>query len=598
MTRTPLRPLAHILTARAKGENPDKIERENLNKRHEVIRDTVRVQTEGRLLVLAGLFLCAFIVVGARMAMLSATEPQEPRAQAPGAAIATARADIVDRNGRILATNLVTHALYAQPPQMVDPQRAARELVKVFPDLEEERLIKDFTGKRKFLWIKKKISPEQKQAVFDIGEPGLLFGPREMRLYPNGKLAAHVMGGASFGKEGVSAAEVIGVAGVEKQFDDYLRDPANGGAPLELSLDLTVQTAIEQVLYGGMKLMNAKGAASVLMDVHTGEVISVVSLPDFDPNNRPRPLTVADAGKDQSDSPLFNRAVQGVYELGSTFKIFTAIQAMDLGLVGPETVIDTGVPMKIGKYRIKEFRNKNYGKLSVSDIIVKSSNRGTGRMALDIGAERQQEFLKTLGFFTRTPFEIVEAQGSTPLLPSKWGKLSTITISYGHGLSSTPMHLAAGYAAIANGGYAVTPTVLKQNSYARGPRVMSEASAIAARQMLRKVVTEGTASFGEVEGYQVAGKTGTADKPKPRGGYYDDKVINTFASMFPANDPKYVLIVTLDEPLDTSGSEPRRTAGWTAVPVAAEIVRRAAPLLGLKPEIEPLDASALTLTSN
>ncbi|MDA5094048.1 penicillin-binding protein 2 [Aliiroseovarius sp. KMU-50] len=598
MNRIPLRPLARILDARAKGENPDQIERENLHDRHEVIRDKVRLQTEGRLLVLAGVFLCAFVTVGAKMAILAASEAQEPRAQAPGAAIATARADIVDRNGRILATNLVTHALYAQPPQMVNPERAAAELVKIFPDLKEDRLLKDFTGKRKFLWIKKKLSPEQKQAVFEIGEPGLLFGPREMRLFPNGRLAAHVMGGASFGKEGVSAAEVVGVAGVEKQFDDYLRDPANGGAPLQLSLDLTIQSAIEQVLYGGMKLLNAKGAASVLMDVHTGEVISVVSLPDFDPNNRPRPLTVADAGKDQSDSPLFNRAVQGVYELGSTFKIFTAIQAMDLGLVGPETVIDTGATMKIGKFRIKEYKNKNYGKLSVADVIVKSSNRGTGRMALEIGAERQQEFLKDLGFFERTPFELVEASGSTPLLPPRWGKLSTITVSYGHGLSSSPMHLAAGYAAIANGGYKVTPTVLKQSHVARGPRVMTEASAIAARQMLRKVVTEGTASFGEVEGYQVAGKTGTADKPKPQGGYYDDKVINTFASMFPANNPKYVLIVTLDEPMDTSGSEPRRTAGWTSVPVAAEIIRRAAPLLGLKPEIEPLDASALTLTSN
>ncbi|UWP91139.1 penicillin-binding protein 2 [Aliiroseovarius crassostreae] len=598
MSRIPLRPLARILDARAKGENPDQIERENLNDRHEVIRDRVRLRTEGRLLVLAGVFLSAFVVVGARMSILSASEPQEPRGQVAGSAIATARADILDRNGRILATNLVTHALYAQTRDMVDPPRAAAELAKIFPDLDEKELLEDFTGKRKFLWIKKKISPEQKQAVFDIGEPGLLFGPREMRLFPNGRLAAHVLGGASFGKEGVSAAEVIGVAGVEKQFDEFLRDPANGGAPLELSLDLTVQTAIEQVLYGGMKLMNAKGAASVLMDVHTGEVISVVSLPDFDPNNRPRPLTVADRGKDQSDSPLFNRAVQGVYELGSTFKIFTAIQAMDLGLVNPNTVIDTGVPMKIGKYRIKEFKNKNYGELSVSDIIVKSSNRGTGRMALEIGPERQQEFLKTLGFFERTPFEIVEAQGSTPLLPPKWGKLSTVTISYGHGLSSTPMHLASAYAAIANGGYAVTPTVLKQTQAKRGPRVMSEASAVAARQMLRKVVTEGTASFGEVEGYQVAGKTGTADKPKPGGGYYDDKVINTFASMFPADNPRYVLIVTLDEPVETSGPKPRRTAGWTAVPVAAEIVRRVAPLLGMKPKIEPLDPTGLTLTSN
>ncbi|MCP4819610.1 MAG: penicillin-binding protein 2, partial [Shimia sp.] len=190
-----------------------------------------------------------------------------------------------------LATNLETHALYAQPPHMIDKERVARELVEIFPNLSEERLIKDFTGKRKFLWIKKKLSPEQKQAVHDIGDPGLQFGRREMRLYPNGQLAAHVLGGSTFGEEDVHAAELVGVAGVEKYFDEVLRDPANGGRALTLSLDLTVQDASERVLYGGMKLLNAKGASSVLMDVHTGEIISMVSLPDFDPNDRPRVLT-------------------------------------------------------------------------------------------------------------------------------------------------------------------------------------------------------------------------------------------------------------------------------------------------------------------
>ena len=406
MTRTPLRPLARILPARDAGESPAAIERENLRVRHEEMRDRARTRAEGRLLVLGVFFFAAFLTVGVRMGMLATSEPMEPRASAQGAAISAARADIVDRKGRLLATNFETHALYAQPPLMVDPAAAAKGLAAIFPDLKEDALLRDFTGKRKFLWIRRKISPEQMQAVHEIGDPGLLFGPREMRLYPNGSLAAHVMGGASFGKEGVSAAEVIGVAGVEKYFDDYLRDPANGQRPLTLSLDLTVQAAAEQVLYGGMKLMNAKGATSVLMDVHTGEIVSVVSLPDFDPNNRPRPATSGDQG----DSPLFNRSVQGVYELGSTFKIFAAAQAVDLGLVSPSTIIDTSGPMKVGGFRIGEFRNKNYGKLSVADIIVQSSNRGTGRMALQIGAERQQEFLKSMGFFDATPFEIVEAR--------------------------------------------------------------------------------------------------------------------------------------------------------------------------------------------
>jgi cell division protein FtsI (penicillin-binding protein 3) len=594
MIRTPLRPLARILEARQKGENPDAIERENTRIRHEQMRDHARLRAEGRLFVLGAFFFCAFAVVGARMGLLATSEPVEPRAHAPGAMISASRADIVDRNGSILATNFDTHALYAQPKHMVDPVMAAKGLVRVFPDLDEERLIKDFTGERKFLWIKRKISPEQKQAVHDIGDPGLLFAPRDMRLYPNGTLAAHVMGGASFGKEGVHGAEVIGVAGVEKYFDDYLRDPANGNTPLQLSLDLSVQAAAERVLWGGMKLMNAKGATSVLMDVKTGEVISVVSLPSFDPNDRPRPATEGDA----SDSPLFNRSVQGVYELGSVFKIFAAAQAIELGLVNAETVIETAGPMRVGGFNIGEFQNKNYGKLSVTDIIVHSSNRGTGRLALQIGVERQQKFLKDLGFFEATDYEIVEAAGGKPLLPQRWTDLSTVTISYGHGLSTSPMHLAAGYAAIANGGFRVKPTILKQNGPQLGPRVMSERAASDARIMLRKVVADGTASFAEVPGYFVGGKTGTADKPNPRGGYYKDKTLATFASMFPAHDPKYVLIVTLDEPVETSGDKPRRTAGWTAVPIAAEMIRRVAPLLGVRPTVEPVNPTMVTLTGS
>ncbi|MCR9157557.1 MAG: penicillin-binding protein 2 [Rhodobacteraceae bacterium] len=595
MIRTPLRPLARILDARRKGENPDAIERENLRIRHEQTRDKARSRAEGRLLVMAVMFFCAFGVIGARMGTLAASEPAEPRAQSTGASIIASRADIVDRQGRILATNMETFSLYAHPHQMIDPNRTATELVKIFPELDVERLRKDFTGKRKFMWVRKKLSPEQKQKVHDIGEPGLLFGPREMRLYPNGALASHILGGASFGREGVHSAEVIGTAGIEKFFDEELRDPAREGAPLKLSLDLTIQAATERVLLGGMKLMNAKGAASVLMDIYTGEVIAIASLPDFDPNDRPRPLTQGEA----ADSPLFNRAVQGVYELGSTFKVFTSAQALELGLVNPTTVIDTSGPMKVGGFKIGEFNNKNYGPLSVSDIIVKSSNRGTGRLALAIGTQRQQEFLKGLGFFEPTPLEIVEAAGGKPLLPQRWTDLSSVTISYGHGLSSSPLHLAAGYAAIANGGFKVEPTLLKQSGAKLGPRLMAERTARQSLDMLRKVVTEGTASFGEVPGYSVGGKTGTADKPKARGGgYYNDKVINTFASVFPTNDPKYVLIVTLDEPVETSGTKPRRTAGWTAVPVAAEMIRRVAPLLGLRPEVETRQLTGIINTSN
>ncbi len=588
MIRTPLRPLARILPARLRGENTDRIEADNIRQRHEEMRDRARARAESRLLFVAVLFLAGFSVIGARMTVLASSEAVEPQASASSASIVAQRANIVDRNGRVLATNLITNSLYAQPKLMVEPERAAKELAAIFPDLKEERLLKDFTGARKFLWVKKKISPEQMQAVHDIGEPGLLFGPREMRLYPNGRLAAHVLGGASFGREGVHSAEVIGTAGVEKAFDDFLRDPALEGAPLRLSIDMTIQSAMRRVLDGGMKLMNAKGATAVLMKVDTGEVVSMVSLPDFDPNTRPRDLIEGDP----SDSPLFNRAVQGVYELGSTFKIFAAAQALELKLVNPTTMLDTKGPMRWGRYKIRDF--SNYGDtLSVTDVIVKSSNIGTARMALNIGAKRQKEFLGSMGFFEPSPVELVEAPGAKPLLPKKWSDISTMTVSYGHGMAASPLHLASAYATVVGGGTLVKPTLLKVDSVKPGPRVMSEQTSRQAREMLHQVVERGTASFMKGTGYMVGGKTGTADKPKPRGGYHKDKVIATFASAFPMNDPQYVLIVTLDEPSENSGKKPRRTAGWTAVPVAAEIVKRTAPLLGLRP-IETGPATGVT----
>lgn len=594
MSRTPLRPLARILRARAIGENPDLIEAENRARRHAAQADAQRQRAEGRLLVLGFAFFCAFGLIGLRMAELAASMPQEPRAAVAGNPIIGQRADIVDRNGRLLATNLATHALYAHPRDMLDPAAAAAGLAAIFPDLDAEALLQEFTGQRRFLWIRRQISPEQMQAVHDIGSPGLLFGPREMRLYPNGPIAAHVLGGASYGREGVASAEVIGVAGVERQFDAALRDPANEGAPLQLSLDLSVQAVTEQVLAGGMGIMNAKGASSVLMDIHTGEVLALASLPDFDPNDRPAPLTSGD----QSDSPLFNRAVQGVYELGSVFKIFTTAQAMELDLITPETMVDTSGPLTWGRFRIRDFRDVG-PRLSATDVIVESSNIGTARIAMQIGAERQRAFLDGLGFLAPTGLELIEAPTGRPLLPRNWSEISTMTISYGHGLSSSPVHLAAGYASLLNGGTRVTPTLLRRDQVAPGPRVVSAEVSAAARAMLREVVRRGTASFAEVPGYRVGGKTGTADKPRPEGGgYYEDKVIATFAAVFPADDPRYVLVVTLDEPIETSGAEPRRTAGWTAVPVAAELIRRTAPLLGLRPQIDSPGQAGITLTAN
>jgi cell division protein FtsI (penicillin-binding protein 3) len=487
---------------------------------------------------------------------------------------------------------MLTHALYVQTKDLIDPARVARELAVIFPELDAPTLERRFTDGRSFMWVRRVMSPEQMQAVHNIGDPGLLFGPREMRLYPNGQLAAHILGGASFGAEGVDRAEVIGTAGIEKAMDARLRDPAQAGTPLELSLDLTVQATVEEVLETGVRQYEAKGGAVILMDVRTGEIAAMASYPSFDPNDRPNPL--ADPKAEPGDSVLFNRAVQGVYELGSTFKIFAAAQAMDLGLVTPDTPVNTQ-SLSVGRKRFTEFDNKNYGPTkTVSEVMEVSSNIGTGHLALQIGAERQKAFYKALGLLDPSPVELIEAPGARPLVPKKWPDVVTVTASFGHGMSSSPLNLAAAYATLANGGIKVTPTLLRRNEVMVGPRVVSEQAALDSITMLRRVVTNGTASMAKMDEYAIGGKTGTADKPMRGGGYYEDKVITTFASVFPTEAPKYVLLVTLDEPIDRTGPEVRRTAGWTAVPVAAEIVRRSAPLLGLRPAIAAPALDGLT----
>jgi len=592
MIRTPLRPLARIFFARSAGENPDLIEYANRRERIEMQHERILRKTQRRLIMMGGIFIISFGVIGMRMTALAVSAPSEPKARATAAQILASRADIIDRNNRVLATNIETHSLYAHPQHVVNPVTAARQLAEIFPDIDAVKMEARLKGARKFLWLKSAISPEEKQAVHDIGDPGLLFGPREMRLYPNGQLAGHILGGTTFGEQGVHSAETLGIAGVEKAFDGFLRDPKFNGRPLQLSIDLSVQSAMEEVLYGGMRLMNAKAASAVLMEVHTGEILALSSLPDFDPNNRPHMLTEGD----QADDPLFNRAVQGVYELGSVFKTFAVAQAMELGLVTADTMIDTK-RFRWGKYPIKDF--KNYGpKLTVENVLVKSSNVGTARLSKMIGGENQKTFLKNLGLLAATPIELVEGPTGKPQFPSNWSEISTMTISYGHGISTSPVHLASAYSTIVNGGTLVKPTVVKQTVPRIGERIISQKVSMRLRTMLRHVVTEGTASFGEVPGYSVAGKTGTADKPNNQGGYHKDKVLATFASFFPSANPKYVLIVTLDEPEDRAGFEPRRTAGWTAVPVGAEVIRRVAPLLGLAPEIETSGQNGLTLASN
>jgi len=594
MTRRPLRPISQIISARKNGQNPDHIERENIRQRHLVMEKVTRIRSESRLLVLIGFFFVSFLAIGLKMGMLSMITPAEPISSTQILQTLTKRADILDRNGSILATNLITNALYAKPNLMIDKQTAAKELVKIFPDLKLLNLINQFEGTKKFIWIKRKISPEQMQAVHELGEPGLKFGPREMRLYPNGRLAAHVLGGVRYGRQSVHSAELVGSAGVELQFDKFLQDELGSGDPLILSLDLGVQSAIGHVLQGGMQLMNAKGAAAILMDIHSGEIISMVSLPDFDPNDRVQKVSK----KNGSQSSLFNKAVQGRYELGSVFKVFTAAMALEDGIVNQNTLVDTSSPIIWGKHRISNY-HRLPEELSFTDVIVKSSNTGTSRLAKELGGVRQKEFLTNLGFFESTGIELVEGKQITSQYPSNWSEISTMTISYGHGISSSPLHLAAAFASVLNGGLKVNPTLLKRNGTDKiRKRVIRSDVSQTLINILYQVVERGTASAARVHGYSVAGKTGTAKKVKPTGGYYNKKNITTFASVFPAEAPKYVLLVTLDEPVVITGLKSRRTAGWTAAPISSEIIYRAAPLLGVRPNLQNKINDGLLLVGN
>ena len=583
MIRVPLRPLAHILAVRSSGGNPDDIEKQNVNQRYIAYTDLTQKRAERRLFFVGIMFLISFVLVCARMTVLASSEVSSVLTEVSPSNLISQRSNILDRNGNILATNLPTFALYARPQVMIRPQLAVKKLINIFPDLNAKKMLTDFTGQKTFLWVKDKLSPEQRQAVHEIGEPGLMYGPREMRLYPNGRFASHVLGGTRFNNQSATNADMVGSAGVEATFNNYLSDRADEGKALQLSLDLSVQAAVENILGGSMNIMRAKGATSIVLDVITGEIITMVSLPDFDPNNR----QIEFAGDNANNNPLFNRAVQGVYELGSTYKVFTVAKALDLGLVDPETEIDVFRKTNILGTEVRDDHYK-VPKLSVTDILTESSNVGTATLAAKIGKNNQISMLKDLGLFHPTEVELIEAKGITPLKPKKWIDSSTVTISYGYGLSMSPLHLAVAYATLINGGFKVTPTILKQDNKDLGRRVISAETSNQLRKILRSVVQRGTATLGNVEGYEVGGKTGTANKQKVGArGYDNDRVVSTFVSFFPVKIPRYVLLVSFDEPSYRGGKEKNeRSAGWTAVPVAAEIIKRIAPLLNLRPSFD------------
>lgn len=538
-------------------------------------------RAELRLGLLCLVFIMGFGALGFRMSVLAASEPREPRVAVSEAPQATGRRPITDRHGRILAIDLPTYAIYAHPREMaragVSPGEAAAQLAATL-GVDEAALRQKLQKRRGLVWVKRPATPEERQAAHDLGLPGVYFGERESRVYPAGRIGAHILGGARVAEETVWHAEIVGRAGVERALDEELRDPAAGGHPLALSIDLTAQTALTRVMEAALVRYKAKAGAAVLMDARSGELIAMVSLPDFDPNHRPDP----NAPEVKRVRPMMNRAAEGVYELGSTFKLFAAAQALEQGFARMDTVIDTKGPVVMGKYRIRD-SHRMPDEMTLREVIVESSNVGTSRIALAFGPEAQEEFLRGFGLLEPTALEIAEARLGRPLTPRRWGRLETMTISFGHGLAATPLHLAAGYATLINGGLRVKPTLrLGAPRPTEADRVISPETSLAMRELLRAIVAEGTGGKADAPGYEVGGKTGTAEKPK-RGGYHRDKTLATFAAAFPMSSPKYVLTITLDEPVEVVYGKKVRTAGWTAAPVAGAAVRALAPVLGMRP---------------
>ncbi|MCI5049838.1 MAG: penicillin-binding protein 2, partial [Rickettsiales bacterium] len=494
-------------------------------------------QNHLRLLVVMACFVCGFLMLVARLIEVGSigagsipfkrlvTEPQLIlRVDDPAGEVvveedpAKFRRPIVDRNGMVLASNIRSAALVANPTLIRDKQGVAKRLSRVLKGVNA-KLIYEKINKPgiKFSYIKRHLTPGEQEKVNRLGVPGLFFETHYRRAYPFGKEFSHVLGYVDVDNKGL--------AGVERAFNQKLLDPIERNKPLALSLDARVQSVACREIYNTMKSYRAKGAAVIVADVDTGELLSICSLPSFDPHK---------PGKAKAQQ-IFNRASYGVYELGSTFKTFTLAMGLDKGVVTMKDKFDVSKPVRVGGYAIND-DHKKHDWLSVPEIFAYSSNVGTVKIMMDVGADYQQEFLRKIGMFDRVDLEVPEL--ASPLLPQEWRDINMMTISYGHGISVTPMHLVQGIMSVVNGGYKAKLSVLKQDAsmQPKKERVMKEITSHHVRMLMRYVVQHGTAKNANVKGFRVGGKTGTAEKIE-NGRYQKDKKIASFVSVFPVEQP-------------------------------------------------------------
>jgi cell division protein FtsI (penicillin-binding protein 3) len=516
-----------------------------------------------RLLVAGMMFALAFIVLAWRLIDIAVfAVGSEPRtATTPAApAFETGRADIVDRNGVVLATSLPTASLYANPHQVREPGEAAARLAGVLPDLSQAEVRAKLSTDRGFIWLKRNLTPREQYRVNRLGIPGLYFEREQRRFYPHGGLTAHCVG--------FTDVDNKGLAGIEQSFDEVLRGRSE---PLALSLDLRVQHVLAQELAAAMREFAAIGAAGLVMDASSAEVLAMVSLPEFDPD-RPGMAT---------PEARFNRASLGLYEMGSVFKIFTTAMALDEGVVTLDDGYDTRKPIRAARFTITDFKPKNRW-LSVPEIFIYSSNIGTVRMAMDVGTAAQRAFLDRLGLTRPASIELAEV--GHPMVPSPWREINTMTIAYGHGLAVSPVQLVSAVAAVVNGGEFHPATLITRAERERpaGARIMSRDTSLKMRQLMRLAVRRGTGGKANAKGYIVGGKTGTANKIVG-GRYARNARIASFVAAYPMNNPRYVVFAMIDEPKANKRTHGYATGGWVAAPVVRRVVERIGPLLGVEP---------------
>ena len=521
-------------------------------------------------------FACLFGVIGGRLVYFGfKPEPQSLR-RAASEAVSRPRPQILDRNGEVLATDIKVMSVFAEPRRIIDKDEAVELLTAVLPDVNAKELRERLGSRKGFVWIKRGIKPKEQEEVFRLGLPGVGFLPENKRVYPNGPLAAHVLG--------FTNVDNIGIAGMEKHIDGmglndltmagFRLDPANL-KPIRLSLDLRVTHAIRDELIKGIERYKAKAGAAAILDVNTGEIIALASLPDYDPNNP----------SDALEPMHINRMNVGVYEMGSTFKAISIAMALEANKVNLNSRIDARDSLRYGKFTIHDF-HAQHRVLSVPEVFTYSSNIGTARMALMVGVEGHKAFLRKMGQLDRLRTELPES--AEPLVPRRWGELNTITIAFGQGLNVAPLQAMMAVGALSNGGQLVTPTFLKRSeeeARANAPQVVRPEVSEAMRYLMRLNAEKGSARTVDIRGYFVGGKTGTADKII-RGRYAKDRVFTTFMAIAPSDKPRYLFLTLMDEPQALPETHGYRTAAWNSGAVTGKIIERVANMLNLPPRLD------------